>query len=98
MKFLRIGNPGNEIPALLDKDGKIRDLSKYVSDFDRKNLNFENLEKLQQLDFSKLDELDNNQRIGSCVSDPGNFFEFLGITILSFGPTIECTDLLNTTG
>ncbi len=67
MKFLRIGNPGNEIPALLDKDGKIRDLSKYVSDFDRKNLNFENLEKLQQLDFSKLDELDNNQRIGSCV-------------------------------
>jgi 2-keto-4-pentenoate hydratase/2-oxohepta-3-ene-1,7-dioic acid hydratase in catechol pathway len=74
MKFLRIGNPGNEIPALLDKDGKIRDLSKYVSDFDRKNLNFENLEKLQQLDFSKLDELDNNQRIGSCVSDPGNFF------------------------
>ena len=74
MKFLRIGNPGNEIPALLDKDGKIRDLSKYVSDFDRKNLNFENLEKLQQLDFSKLDELDKNQRIGSCVSDPGNFF------------------------
>jgi 2,4-diketo-3-deoxy-L-fuconate hydrolase len=74
MKFLRIGNPGNEIPALLDKDGKIRDLSKYVSDFDRKNLNFENLEKLQQLDFSKLDELDNNQRISSCVSDPGNFF------------------------
>ena len=74
MKFLRIGNPGNEIPALLDKDGKIRDLSKYVSDFDRKNLNFENLEKLQQLDFSKLDELDNNQRIGSCVSVPGNFF------------------------
>jgi 2,4-diketo-3-deoxy-L-fuconate hydrolase len=74
MKFLRIGNPGNEIPALLDKDGKIRDLSKYVSDFDRKNLNFENLEKLQQLDFSKLDELDNNQRIGSCVSRPGNFF------------------------
>ena len=74
MKFLRIGNPGNEIPALLDKDGKIRDLSKHVSDFDRKNLNFENLEKLQQLDFSKLDELDNNQRISSCVSDPGNFF------------------------
>jgi 2,4-diketo-3-deoxy-L-fuconate hydrolase len=74
MKFLRIGNPGNEIPALLDKDGKIRDLSKHVSDFDRKNLNFENLEKLQQLDFSKLDELDNIQRIGSCVSDPGNFF------------------------
>jgi len=54
MKFLRIGNPGNEIPALLDKDGKIRDLSKYVSDFDRKNLNFENLEKLQQYRFLKV--------------------------------------------
>ena len=47
MKFLRIGNPGNEIPALLDKDGNIRDLSKHFSDFDRNNLNFENLENLK---------------------------------------------------
>jgi 2,4-diketo-3-deoxy-L-fuconate hydrolase len=74
MKFLRIGSPGNEIPAALDKDGKIRDLSKHVSDFDRMNLNFEILEKIQKLDLSKLDQLDKNLRKGSCVSNPGNFF------------------------
>ena len=55
MKFLRIGNPGNEIPALLDKDGKIRDLSKHVSDFDRKNLNFENLEIMDKFVFHLID-------------------------------------------
>src|SRR6056300_1023124 len=71
MKFLRIGSPGNEIPAALDKDGKIRDLSKHVSDFDRMNLNFEILEKIH---LSKLDQLDRNLRKGSCVSNPGNFF------------------------
>jgi len=74
MKFLRIGNPGNEIPVALDSSGKFRDLSEYINDFDRKNLNFKNLDKLRQLDLSKLNELDKNLRIGSCVTDPGNFF------------------------
>ena len=27
MKLLRVGNKGNEKPGVLDKDGKIRDLS-----------------------------------------------------------------------
>ncbi len=33
MKFLRIGNYGREKPAVLDKDGKIRDLSSKIKDF-----------------------------------------------------------------
>ena len=33
MKFLRIGNKGDEKPAILDKDGKIRDLSSQIKDF-----------------------------------------------------------------
>ena len=30
MKLLRVGNKGNEKPAVLDKDGKIRDISSHV--------------------------------------------------------------------
>ena len=33
MKFLRIGNKGKEKPAVLDKSGKIRDLSSKIKDF-----------------------------------------------------------------
>ena len=33
MKLLRIGKKGSEKPAVLDKDGRIRDLSKYVEDY-----------------------------------------------------------------
>jgi len=33
MKFLRIGIKGKEKPAVLDKDGKIRDLSSKIKDF-----------------------------------------------------------------
>ncbi len=32
MKLLRIGSNGNEKPAALDKNGKIRDISSIVSD------------------------------------------------------------------
>ena len=45
MKLLRYGNKGKEKPAALDKNGKIRDLSSYVADFDSKNLNFETIAK-----------------------------------------------------
>ena len=31
MKLLRVGNKGTEKPALLDKNGKIRDISSPVS-------------------------------------------------------------------
>ena len=32
MKLLRVGNKGNEKPAILDKNGKIRDLSSQIKD------------------------------------------------------------------
>ena len=31
MKLLRVGNKGNEKPAVLDKEGKIRDISSHIS-------------------------------------------------------------------
>ena len=41
MKLCRIGKVNNEKPALIDNDGIFRDLSKTISDFDSKHLNFE---------------------------------------------------------
>jgi len=73
MKLLRYGNKGREKPAALDKDGKIRDLSFHIDDFNSENLNFETLAKLQKIDLKSLPEVSNTFRIGPCISKPGKF-------------------------
>ena len=73
MKFLRVGEFGKEIPAILDNENKIRDLSNIVQDFNPKNLNFEILDKIKKTELESLPQLDNNQRIGACVTKPSNF-------------------------
>jgi len=73
MKLLRCGNKGKEIPAALDKNGKIRDLSSHVSDFNPETLNFETLTKLKKIDFKTLPEVSNSTRVGSCINRPGKF-------------------------
>ena len=73
MKLLRIGDKGKEKPAALDIDGKIRDLSDQIEDLDPNTLNFETLSKLQKLDLKNLKEISSNQRIGSCLTNPGKF-------------------------
>ena len=73
MKFLRVGNKGTEKPALLDKNGKIRDISSHIKDLTPDNLNFENISKLKNIDLEKLPELSNSNRVGSCIVKPGKF-------------------------
>ena len=73
MKLLRVGPKGNEKPAALDKDGKIRDISSHVSDLNPENVNFETITKLQSADLSSLPELSSSERVGSCVTKPGKF-------------------------
>ena len=73
MKLLRCGIKGQEKPAVLDKDGNIKDLSSHISDFDPESLNTINLEKLKKINLSKLPEISKNTRIGSCISKPGKF-------------------------
>ena len=73
MKLLRCGKTGSEKPAALDKNGKIRDLSSCVADFDTKNLNFETLAKLQKINLESLPEIKEGTRIGSCINKPGKF-------------------------
>tara|TARA_B100001173_G_scaffold262612_1_gene236553 strand:- start:439 stop:1281 length:843 start_codon:yes stop_codon:yes gene_type:complete len=73
MKLLRVGPQGNEKPAILDNEKNLRDLSKVVNDFDPQNLNFDTIEKINQKNINSLPLLNNNERIGSCVTKPVNF-------------------------
>ena len=73
MKLLRVGQKGKEKPAVLDKDGKIRDISSHAKDLNPDHLNFETIAKLQVADLSSLPELSSNERIGSCITKPGKF-------------------------
>ncbi|MDB4846040.1 fumarylacetoacetate hydrolase family protein [Pelagibacteraceae bacterium] len=73
MKLLRVGVKGKEKPAILDKNGKIRDISSHLKDFTPDNLNFETINKLNKINFEKLPEISSSERIGSCISKPGKF-------------------------
>ena len=73
MKLLRVGPRGNEKPAALDKEGKIRDISSLITDLNPDNVNFETLSKLEGADLSSLPELSSSERIGSCITKPGKF-------------------------
>jgi len=73
MKLLRCGNKGSEKPAALDKNGKIRDFSSHIKDFNPETLNFETLTKLRKIDLDTLPEVSNSTRIGSCINKPGKF-------------------------
>ena len=73
MKLLRVGEKGKEKPAILDTDGKIRDISSHINDLNPENLNFETMSKIQSADSSSLAELSSNQRVGSCITSPGKF-------------------------
>ena len=73
MKLLRIGSNGNEKPAALEKNGRIRDISSILSDLEPRTLNFKNISRLQETNLSDLPEISSNERIGSCVANPGKF-------------------------
>ena len=73
MKLLRVGQKGKEKPAVLDKEGKIRDISSHIKDLNPNNLNFDTISKLKGADLSSLPELSIDDRIGSCITKPGKF-------------------------
>ncbi|QPB19636.1 fumarylacetoacetate hydrolase family protein [Rhizobium sp. 007] len=72
MKLMRVGDPGREKPALLDSDGKIRDLSAHVSDVAGEAISPAGLAKIAALDAKSLPELAPG-RIGACVAGTGKF-------------------------
>jgi 2,4-diketo-3-deoxy-L-fuconate hydrolase len=72
MKFLRIGEAGQEKAALLDAQGQIRDISAVVSEINGQFIEHELQHFLQTV---KLEDLPiitaNTQRIGPCIANVG---------------------------
>jgi 2-keto-4-pentenoate hydratase/2-oxohepta-3-ene-1,7-dioic acid hydratase in catechol pathway len=73
VKLMRVGAPGAERPAMMGADGKIRDLSGVVRDFDADVLSRAGLAKLAALDPAGLPIVQPGGRIGPPVPRPVNF-------------------------
>ncbi|MCA2411736.1 fumarylacetoacetate hydrolase family protein [Rhizobium leguminosarum bv. viciae 248] len=72
MKLMRVGEAGSEKPALLDADGKIRDLSGHVADIGGEAITPTGLAKIAAIDPKSLPEIAPG-RIGACVAGTGKF-------------------------
>ena len=73
MKLLRVGNPNSEKPAIKDKNGITRDLSSIITDINPETVNFNTIQKINNVNLEKLPEISSNARIGACVSNPQKF-------------------------
>ncbi|KJF68000.1 fumarylacetoacetate hydrolase family protein [Rhizobium nepotum] len=72
MKLMRVGQPGQEKPAILDAEGKVRDLSAHVKDIGGEAISPEGLKKIAAIDLGTLPVL-SEERIGACVAGTGKF-------------------------
>lgn len=72
MKLLRVGQPGWEKPAILDAEGKARDLSSLIDDIAGEALLPENLSRIAAAEIASLPEIAVD-RIGPCVGRVGKF-------------------------
>jgi 2-keto-4-pentenoate hydratase/2-oxohepta-3-ene-1,7-dioic acid hydratase in catechol pathway len=73
MKLVRFGAAGKEKPGIIDKNGKVRDLSKIVRDIDGEALSPAGLAKIKKANIDKLPLVKGNPRLGPCVARPSNF-------------------------
>ena len=73
MKLVRYGPAGKEKPGLIDRDGKLRDLSRRVKDIDALALAPAKLKELAKLDAKKLPLVKGRPRLGPCVATPSKF-------------------------
>jgi 2-keto-4-pentenoate hydratase/2-oxohepta-3-ene-1,7-dioic acid hydratase in catechol pathway len=73
MKLCRVGEPGNERPALVDADGALRDLTAHVADIDHSAISIEGLSRLSSIDPQTLPLVDARVRYGPCVAGTRQF-------------------------
>jgi 2-keto-4-pentenoate hydratase/2-oxohepta-3-ene-1,7-dioic acid hydratase in catechol pathway len=73
MKLVRFGAPGREKPGIIDKNGRVRDLSRVVPDIAGAALSPASLNKLRKVDFSKLPHVKAGTRLGPCVGGTRHF-------------------------
>ena len=67
MKTLRYREGNSVKPGIVDKEGKIRDASSIVDDWDNTSVTVEKLHSVQSVDLSLLPVVDNNVSIAPCV-------------------------------
>ena len=72
MKLVRFGPLGREKPGIVDDKGRIRDLSKVVSDLAGEALSPKSLAKIRKAPVDKLPLVKGNPRLGACVGKVGN--------------------------
>lgn len=73
MKLMRVGPRGQEKPALLDAQGRVRDLSGLIGDLAPKHLTPAGLAALAAIDAAKLPVIENPGRIGVPWTGIGKF-------------------------
>ncbi len=71
MKLVRFGPAGKERPGIVDQDGRVRDLSEYVSDIAGDTLTQTGLTQLRSIELSDLPEVDAVTRLGAPVNGVG---------------------------
>ncbi len=69
MKLLRYGQPGAELPGLLDAEGAIRDLSGIIGDVAGLALEPDSLDRIARIDPQTLPRVDGRPRLGACVGN-----------------------------
>ena len=73
MKLVRYGQPGQEKPAIVDANGRLRDLSSHIDDIDGEAISPEGQGRLRDIDVSVLPLVDPTVRLGPCVAKVGKF-------------------------
>lgn len=73
MKLLRYGPKGKEKPGMLDREGRIRDLSGIVADITGETIAPKSLARLRKIKPESLPAVRGNPRIGSCIANPQKF-------------------------
>jgi 2,4-didehydro-3-deoxy-L-rhamnonate hydrolase len=73
MKLLRYGAKGKEKPGLVDKDGRIRDLSGVIADISGETIGPKGLARLARIKPESLPLVRGTPRIGPCVANPQKF-------------------------
>lgn len=73
MKLARYGAPGKERPALIDSEGRLRDLANVVQDIHARMLDKESMDYIRGIDPETLPLVEGAPRLGPCVSGVGKF-------------------------
>lgn len=73
MRLVRFGEAGAEKPGIVDRQGKIRDLSAHITDLSGENLSPASLDKIRALDLEALPLAPEGERLGPPVARTRTF-------------------------